>query len=62
MQALANDEKPYKDMGGLYPGLRMARRERHYVFCLPRLGEPALVVAILHERMDMMVRLENRLK
>jgi plasmid stabilization system protein ParE len=49
-------------MSSLHPGLRMARCERHYVFCFPRLDAPALIVAILHERMDLVARLENRLQ
>ena len=59
---LAAGEGPFKDMSELFPALRMARCEHHYVFCLPRAGEPALVVAILHERMDLMTRLADRLK
>jgi toxin ParE1/3/4 len=62
IQALADGKKPYKDMGSLHAGLRMARCERHYVFCLPHQNAPALVVAILHERMDVVARLEHRLK
>ncbi|EQB99260.1 plasmid stabilization protein [Photorhabdus temperata subsp. temperata M1021] len=46
-----------KDMSALFPGLRMGRYEHHYVFCLPREGAPALIVAIFHERMDLMTRL-----
>jgi toxin ParE1/3/4 len=49
------------DMAALYPGLRMVRCDHHYVFCLPRDDAPALVVAILHERMDLMARLADRL-
>ncbi|HEX7854729.1 MAG TPA: type II toxin-antitoxin system RelE/ParE family toxin [Sphingobium sp.] len=52
----------FKDMGTLYPGLRMGRYEHHYVFCLPRSDAPALVVAIFHERMDLMERLRGRLE
>lgn len=51
----------FKDMSTLYPALRMARCEQHYVFCLPRENAPALVVAIFHERMDLMTRLAARL-
>lgn len=51
-----------RDMAGLYPGLRMSRCEHHYIFCLPRNGAPALIVAIFHERMDLMVRLADRLR
>ena len=51
-----------KDMAALYPGLRMVRCEHHFIFCLPRNDAPALVVAIFHERMDLMMRLADRLQ
>ncbi|WP_277875855.1 hypothetical protein [Acetobacter fallax] len=38
-------------MSTLYPEPGMARVDHHYIFCLPRESGPALVVAILHERM-----------
>lgn len=50
-----------KDMGELYPSLRMAHCEHHYVFFLPRDDAPTLIVAIFNERMDLMVRLAARL-
>jgi len=50
-----------KDMAGLYPGLRLIRCEHHYIFCLPRDNVALAVVAIFHERMDLMVRLADRL-
>lgn len=59
---VAAGQGPYKDMGALYPALRMAHCEHHYVFYLPRADAPALVVAIFHERMDRMARLADRLK
>ncbi len=62
IQALATDEKRGKDMSELCPALRMAHCERHYVFCLLRQNAPALIVAILHERMSLVARLEHRLK
>ncbi|WP_425509902.1 hypothetical protein [Xanthomonas melonis] len=34
----------------------------HYVFCLPREQAPSRIVAILHERTDIMVRLAGRLE
>jgi plasmid stabilization system protein ParE len=52
----------FKDMSALHPALRMARCGHHYVFCLPREDASALIVAILHERMDLMTRLADRLK
>jgi plasmid stabilization system protein ParE len=60
--SLADGRGVFKDMNALFPGLRMGRYEHHYVFCLPRDGAPALVVAIFHERMDLMTRLADRLK
>ena len=59
---LAAGQGAFKDLSALHPALRMARCEHHYVFCLPREDAPALIVAIFHERMDLMARLEDRLK
>lgn len=51
----------FRELDALYPALRMARCEHYYVFCLPRENAPALIVAIFHERMDLMVRLADRI-
>ena len=59
---LADGKGAFKDMNALFPALRMGRCEHHYVFFLPREGSPALIVAIFHERMDLMTRLVDRLK
>lgn len=61
MESVAAGEGFFKDMSALYLGLRMVRCEHHYIFCLPRDDAPALVLAIFHERMDLMVRLAARL-
>lgn len=61
VEGVVSGQGAFRDMSVLYPGLRMARCEHHYIFVLPRDGAPALVVAILHERMDLMVRLGERL-
>ncbi|WP_417845176.1 type II toxin-antitoxin system RelE/ParE family toxin [Thalassospira sp.] len=58
---LAAGQGAFKEMRDLFPGLRMVRCERHYIFCLSRENEPALVVAIFHERMDLMTRLADRM-
>lgn len=58
---LVAHDATFKDMSALYSGLRTARCGHHYVFCLPRVNAPALIVAILHERMDLMTRLADRL-
>lgn len=57
---LSTAQGPFKDVSELYPGLRMAGCEHHYVFCLPRKDAPALIVAI--ERMDVIARLASRLR
>jgi toxin ParE1/3/4 len=61
MESLAVGKVPFKDMSALYPALRMARCQHHYIFCLPQEGAPSLIVAIFHERMDLMRRLADRL-
>lgn len=43
------------------PELRVTRCEHHYVFSLHEESTPALIVAILHEKMDLMARLRERL-
>ncbi|HWU63321.1 MAG TPA: type II toxin-antitoxin system RelE/ParE family toxin [Ensifer sp.] len=59
---VATGRGAFRDMSALYPSLRLACCGHHVVFCLPREGEPALIVAIFHERMDLMMRLADRLK
>jgi len=51
----------YKNRDDLSPGLRVRRARHHYLFCLPIKDQPALILAILHERMDMIARLRERL-
>ena len=43
------------------PELRYSRCEHHVVFHLDRKSKPPLVLAVLHERMDLMTRLKKRL-
>lgn len=40
--------------------LRVLRCQHHYIYCLPRDGMPALILAILHERMDLVARIADR--
>ena len=48
-------------MGAVYPGLRSVLCQHHYIFSLTRQNAPAVVLAVLHERMDLIARLRNRL-
>lgn len=58
---LASRQGTFKDMSALYLALLMSHCEHHYVFCLPRESSPALIVAIFHDRMDLLARLADRL-
>ncbi len=52
----------YKTMAEIHPGLRVARCEHHYIFCLWREDAPIAIIAILHERMDLIARIKERLR
>lgn len=60
-EALARGLGVFKDMSTLLPGLRVATCAKHYIFCVPQPNGPALILAILHERMDILARLKSRL-
>jgi plasmid stabilization system protein ParE len=62
MDRLARGQGVFKDLSEIYPGLRMAHCEHHYLFCLLRNAAPAAIIAVFHERMDLMARLAGRLK
>lgn len=51
----------FKDMSELQPGLRLRVVGRHYIFCQPQTNGPALILAVLHERMNIIARLKDRL-
>jgi toxin ParE1/3/4 len=61
IEAIATGRGQSKDVSELYPGLRVANCEHHYIFCLPQENAPALIVAILHERMDLITHIKGRL-
>ena len=42
--------------------VRVLRCHHHYIYCLPRAGELDLILAILHERMDLLTRIAKRLR
>lgn len=61
IKRLALGQGGYKTLDDVYLGLRVAHCEHHYLFLLSREKAPALVIAIFHERMDLMARLRARL-
>lgn len=44
------------------PELQVCKCEQHYVFVLREEGAPVLIVAVLHHKLDLMVRLRERLE
>lgn len=58
---LATGQGVFMDWGQILPGLRVKAAGSHFVFCVHRPGQPALILAILHQRMDLMARIEKRL-
>jgi plasmid stabilization system protein ParE len=58
--ALAKGEGIFKDLSAIHDSLRVAKSGRHYIFCLPRPNAVPIILAILHERMDIMTRLKSR--
>ncbi len=46
----------------IYPQVRVTRCEHHYIFFLFPEGERPLVIAVLHEKMDLLTRLQRRLQ
>lgn len=51
----------FRNRDDLLPGLRVRLIGQHYLFCLPQPAQPALILAILHERMNTIARLKERL-
>ncbi len=44
-----------------FPSARVVRCEHHYILYLAPEGKKPIIFAVLHERMDMLTRLKNRL-
>jgi len=61
VERLARGEGAYKTLSDIHPSLRVAHCEHHYIFCLWRENASAIVVAILHKRMDLITRVSDRL-
>ena len=61
IEGLASGSGIYKPFSTGRHELRVARCQHHYVFVQQRQNALALVVAVLHERMDLIERLKARL-
>ncbi|MFZ3581698.1 type II toxin-antitoxin system RelE/ParE family toxin [Loktanella sp. DJP18] len=58
-EAVGRKHAQSKTLDGLPNGIRIHRCEHHYIFWLD--GDRPVIIAILHERMDFMRRLKDRL-
>lgn len=50
--------RPFSDS---YPQIQVTRCEHHYIFYIHPEGKRPCIIAVLHERMDKVARLESRL-
>jgi len=50
-----------RNFSNRYPQILVTRCEHHYIFYIHPKEKPPRIIAILHERMNMLVRLKNRL-
>ncbi|MFO7901871.1 MAG: type II toxin-antitoxin system RelE/ParE family toxin [Pirellulaceae bacterium] len=58
---LALGQGLFRQRDDLLPGLRVRLTGHHYIFCLPQTEGPAVILAVLYERMDLIRRLQERL-
>lgn len=58
---LASGVGSFRQRDDLYPNVRVRKAGHHFIFCLPQTDGPALILAVLHERMDIIARLNERL-
>ncbi|MDY6785470.1 MAG: type II toxin-antitoxin system RelE/ParE family toxin [Cyanobacteriota bacterium] len=61
-ESLANSYGYYRELKNIHPRLRAVRCQHHYIFGMMRAGKPMVVIAIYHERMDVLRRLKTRLR
>ena len=61
LQGLAEGRTQSRSFSDQFPQVRVTRCQHHYVFCVQPEGQKPLVIAVLHERMDMLTRLGERL-
>lgn len=61
LKILANNVPSYRrlDIDGKY--IRSLHCQMHFLFALERQNRPLLIVAVLHERMDLVKRIRDRL-
>ena len=58
---IARGAGAYRHRDDLVPGMRVRLAGHHYIFCMPRDNQPAVIIAILHKQMDIISRINERL-
>jgi len=58
---IADKTAHYRQFSIRYPQVFVSRCEHHYIFYIHPDGKPPCIIAVLHERMDMLKRLKGRL-
>jgi toxin ParE1/3/4 len=53
--------RPVKTFSERYPQVRVARCQHHYAFYVHPEAQKPLILAVLHEQMDLLARLGERL-
>ena len=61
LDQIADDSAGHKIVTTLSRPVRVLRCQHYCIYCLPRDQKPALIIAILHERMDLNARIAERL-
>ena len=61
LDQIADDSAGHKIVTTLARPVHVLRCQHHYIYCLPRDQKPALIIAILHERTDLIARIAERL-
>lgn len=59
---LANGVGEFKELNVSGHPVLMKRCQKHYIFALSQPDQPILIIAVLHEQMDLIQRLKKRLK
>ncbi len=62
IEDLANNVGLYKEKSISNHRVLIKRCQKHYIFSLIQDDKPILIIAIFHEKMDLMKRLKSRLK
>ncbi len=60
-RAIAESAIHARPLSERYPQVMVTRCEHHYIFYIHPAGKTPRIIAILHERMDMLARLKDRL-